>query len=461
MPASSPANLPFREPQNSDPAWRRRAKGSREIIRTFRSMGNSHEAGNKLHHDVLLTALAQAGAYRLNCDRSFISLCDQDSQYILAEGIRGGSLEAGSKGQTLASTMLDLGQGICPRTLDCYAKDGPVYSTPTMHACYDYCRVSDLSQEPKFQGHPLPKENSSLRFYCAVPLRTDTGLVLGTYSVIDNVPRETVSDADIEYLQGLGLAVMGHLNLLRIRGRFDRADHLIKGLGLFVRGKSTLRDWWLANPDNWSKANKLTATEKQQDLQDRANLAFGQMPRSDLTPSISQESSVDTDTTITALSNQIDDESHNRVDDDESSVSTRCACGKSISNWILGNSYHTSVIFICRSASTPRTLQQSSCRRAKRCQYPRRNYRSKLRLQTRWASGRDFPCEYGAKCEKKKCATHSFRVTRGFGHCGCYRTALFSRQQHYPRSRGARGYGILRCPSKSRLRSRRCESVKW
>lgn len=356
MSDSSTANLPFPEPQNSDPTWRRRAKVSREIIRTFRSIESSPEAGSKLHHDVLLTALAQAGAYRLNCDRSIISLCDQDAQYILAEGIRGGSLEADSEGQTLASTTLDLGQGICPRTLDCYAKNGPVYSTPSMHACYDYCRVNDLSKEPKFLGHPFTKgPDSPLRFYCAVPLRTDTGVVLGTYSVIDSVPRETVSDADIEYLQGLGLAVMEHLHLLRIRGRFDRADHLLKGLGLFVRGKSTLRDWWMANPDNWSKANKLTATEKRQDLQDRANLVFGQMPRPDLVPSSSQENSVDTDTTITAPGNQMDDESHKRVDD-ESSVSTRCACRESISNSIQGNSYYTSVIFIRRSTSTSRIL---------------------------------------------------------------------------------------------------------
>lgn len=47
-----------------------------------------------LSHDPTLTAFAQLGAFRLNCERSFISLMDYDNQYILAEATRSVSLQS-------------------------------------------------------------------------------------------------------------------------------------------------------------------------------------------------------------------------------------------------------------------------------------------------------------------------------------------------------------------------------
>ncbi|KAH7330510.1 hypothetical protein BKA65DRAFT_554483 [Rhexocercosporidium sp. MPI-PUGE-AT-0058] len=52
----------------------------------------AHERSQLLSHDSTLTAFAQLGACRLDCQRSFISLMDHERQYILAEATRSVSL---------------------------------------------------------------------------------------------------------------------------------------------------------------------------------------------------------------------------------------------------------------------------------------------------------------------------------------------------------------------------------
>jgi hypothetical protein len=47
----------------------------------------------ELSVDPALTAFAQLGTLKLDCDRSFISIIDHDKQYILAESTRSISLE--------------------------------------------------------------------------------------------------------------------------------------------------------------------------------------------------------------------------------------------------------------------------------------------------------------------------------------------------------------------------------
>ena len=73
----------------------------------------------RLKHDSTLTAFAQLGAFRLDCQRSFISLMDHDNQYILAEATRSVSLHdldqtAPGDEVYLGPRILDIMWGVCP-----------------------------------------------------------------------------------------------------------------------------------------------------------------------------------------------------------------------------------------------------------------------------------------------------------------------------------------------------------
>lgn len=72
-----------------------------------------------LAHDPTLTAFTQLAAYRLNCERSFISLMDYDHQYIVAEATRSASLLAQDQCEPgdeiyLGPRVLDRVWGVCP-----------------------------------------------------------------------------------------------------------------------------------------------------------------------------------------------------------------------------------------------------------------------------------------------------------------------------------------------------------
>lgn len=56
--------------------------------------------------DPNLTALAQLGALRLNTERSFFSLIDGSTQYVVAEATQTTSLSGGSDGRSQEDLML-------------------------------------------------------------------------------------------------------------------------------------------------------------------------------------------------------------------------------------------------------------------------------------------------------------------------------------------------------------------
>lgn len=77
--------------------------------------------------DTSLTAFAQLAAFKLNCQRCFISLIDDSKQYIVAEATRSVSLEAehvydGEDDRlSFGQTVLDFKTGVCPGTIACFS----------------------------------------------------------------------------------------------------------------------------------------------------------------------------------------------------------------------------------------------------------------------------------------------------------------------------------------------------
>ncbi|KAL5331233.1 hypothetical protein ACEPPN_000762 [Leptodophora sp. 'Broadleaf-Isolate-01'] len=98
-----------------------------------------------LSYDSTLTAFAQLGACRLDCQRSFISLMDYESQYILAEATRSVSLlsqEECNPGDEvyLGPRILDLTWGICPNT--------HVTATPNFYVMNDLSAIDSFKDRP-------------------------------------------------------------------------------------------------------------------------------------------------------------------------------------------------------------------------------------------------------------------------------------------------------------------------
>ena len=105
--------------------------------------------------------------------------------------------------------------------------------------------IPDLSKDAHFTNQPFVCGAPHLRFYAGVPIISPAGYIIGIYSLVDDKPRHDFGEKEMLILKDLAATVMDHLVLGTVRGRHHRADRMVKGLGLFVEGKATLRDWWL------------------------------------------------------------------------------------------------------------------------------------------------------------------------------------------------------------------------
>jgi hypothetical protein len=205
-----------------------------------------------LSHDPTLTAFAQLGAFRLNCQRSFISLMDHDNQYILAEATRSVSIndqKACDSGDEiyLGARVLDMAWGVCPNTIQVFtAKDGHLnVNTPLVVANQECYVMNDLSAIESFKSRPYVAGWPHMRFYAEVPIHSPTGFVIGTYCVVDDKPRDGLDKKGLDALNEIASAIMKHLELIQMQQNLHRAGVMVKGLGMFVEGKSNPSQQWI------------------------------------------------------------------------------------------------------------------------------------------------------------------------------------------------------------------------
>ncbi|KAJ2898985.1 hypothetical protein MKZ38_003554 [Zalerion maritima] len=171
--------------------------------------------------DPALTAFAQLGLFRLKASRCLISLFDRDNQHIVAEA------QGHSKQQWIVGVAVPRTESICEHVIlgRGTAVDLPVSVMPDIRSDSRFCTIEDKSK----------------RFYAGVPIRTPLGINIGVFCVFDDVPRpHKMDDEEIRFMQDLSQTIMNYLESKRSNQVLRREKSMVRGLGSFVEGKTSL-----------------------------------------------------------------------------------------------------------------------------------------------------------------------------------------------------------------------------
>lgn len=199
--------------------------------------------------DTALFAFAQLVALRLNTTRALISLIDRTEQHILVEATQTSHLLSDgahddAHGLLFGSTILPRSTGLCGDALDKFSSREARVHQDELWRPSPFV-VNDLALDDKFNNRPLVTSHPSLRFYAAMPIRTESGFNIGILSVMDEMPRRGLNEPDTKFLGDMALTIIAHLQMVTYRERHGRSEKMIKGLGVFMEGRTDLNDWWL------------------------------------------------------------------------------------------------------------------------------------------------------------------------------------------------------------------------
>ncbi|KAI1846913.1 hypothetical protein JX266_007134 [Neoarthrinium moseri] len=196
--------------------------------------------------DCGLTAFAQLGVLRLGAARCLISIFDQRNQYVVAEATPSSALTPNASQPDelwLGCTAIPRSSSVCGHLLTTDVEQ----STERPNALSTALPVSvipDLTKDPRFQGEAHVLGSPHNRFYAGVPLRTSRGIHIGAYGIFDDKPRDGLDPLQIEFMRLMSQAVMSHLELRRSAESSGRSERMVRGIGSFVEGRSTMSNLW-------------------------------------------------------------------------------------------------------------------------------------------------------------------------------------------------------------------------
>lgn len=98
--------------------------------------------------------------------------------------------------------------------------------------------VNDLSKHPEFCNRPFVSGHPHGRFYAGVPITTPSGVNIGAYCILDDKPREGVSQRETTFLCDMSNTVMQHLETVRALAERQQNSKMVAGLGEFIRASS-------------------------------------------------------------------------------------------------------------------------------------------------------------------------------------------------------------------------------
>ena len=103
----------------------------------------------------------------------------------------------------LGAITLDLHFGVCPDAISLFTSTDSSQNItgPYVKANQSYYVMNDLSKVSGFECRPYVAGWPHKRYYAEVPIRSPSGLTIGSLCVVDNKPREGLDIAGIQSLK--------------------------------------------------------------------------------------------------------------------------------------------------------------------------------------------------------------------------------------------------------------------
>ncbi|KAH8716945.1 hypothetical protein GQ44DRAFT_775701 [Phaeosphaeriaceae sp. PMI808] len=190
--------------------------------------------------DRSLTAFAQLATLRLDTRRAMISLIDSNRQYILAEATRTLSLFSPSAEQPedevwLGNAIINKSDAVCYHTFSSTYVAKEANGDKLEAECMV---IPDCRLDPRFSDKDYVKGEPGVRFYASVPIITKAGYRIGVYAVSDEKPRDSISAAEVRFMQEVAAAAMEHLELAKDREDRNKGERMARGLTDFIERSS-------------------------------------------------------------------------------------------------------------------------------------------------------------------------------------------------------------------------------
>ncbi|KAE8370276.1 hypothetical protein BDV27DRAFT_78715 [Aspergillus caelatus] len=189
--------------------------------------------------DNVLTVFAQLAALRMGAQRALISLFDKSMQHVVAEATPGLSLRGTEESERTEALWFGVCRlprqkiTMCYHAVRSFVEEGQ-----------DIFVATDLAGDERFKHHPSVSGFPHNKFYVSVPIQSPDAYVIGSVAVLDDRPRDGVSDEQVRFLKELSATVMDYLLSQRAMREEYREEKMVRALGLFVRGKSDLAEWF-------------------------------------------------------------------------------------------------------------------------------------------------------------------------------------------------------------------------
>lgn len=190
-----------------------------------------------------MTALAQLGTYQTGTDRAFISLFDASYQYIVAEATPLTPLTPSLPSDKCPAPLIHCGtaiprdHGICEDALRFAAN--PRLDQAVGPAELPVSVAADWESDGRFASRPFFRLGDSYQFYAIVPVRTRTGIDIGTYCVFNHTQPADWNERCAQSLRDVSEAIMEHLVTQQSKHAYRRNERINQGLGSLIERKAT------------------------------------------------------------------------------------------------------------------------------------------------------------------------------------------------------------------------------
>jgi signal transduction histidine kinase/ActR/RegA family two-component response regulator len=142
----------------------------------------------------------------------------------------------------------------------------PPRNDPTSDYSKNVFVVDDLTKHPTLNTRPYVTDYPNGRSYVGVPITTPTGINIGAYCILDDKPRNGITQSELVFMRDMSQTVMSHLETVRAFSERSRRNQMVSGLGSFVRKLSSLE------PEHQSTGTMPLVDDGKNDAVIRSNL---------------------------------------------------------------------------------------------------------------------------------------------------------------------------------------------